>query len=65
MTSWRGMHGSQGKAVGSVEPALAVATPAQAAFREAFFRASVYWFAASSSTNIRRSETEALPHGTT
>ena len=63
MPSRRGMHGSQGKAVGSVEPALAVATPAQAAFREAFFRASVFWLATAYSTSSRRTETEALQHG--
>jgi len=63
MTFRRGMHGSERKAVGSVEPALAVATPAQAAFREAFFRASVYWLATAYSTSSRRIPTEALPHG--
>ena len=64
MTSRRGMHGSERKAVGSVEPALAVATPAQAAFREAFFRASVYWLATAYSTSARRTPTEAHQHGT-
>ena len=63
MTFRRGMHGSERQAVGSVEPALAVATPAQAAFREAFFRASVYWLATAYSTSFRRTETEALQHG--
>jgi len=54
------MHGSQGKAVGPVEPPLALATPAQA-FRQAFIQA---WIASEGPSSSRRTETEALQHGT-
>ena len=56
------MHGSQGKAVGPVEPPLALATSAEG-IETTFVGWLLFPNASEGPSGSRRTETEALQHG--